>query len=249
MFNIIYAEFLKLKKSYLVIIALVAAVFIPVLQCIQVLSTDYIMASKVLSDALFMSYRVDIEVVCFQFLYIVIFSLIAGYIFSREFSDKTANVIFVYPFSRIKIFMGKLFTVYAIIAFTYIIGFVAAHLTLYISWGRFASIDMIIVDIKVNLWSMLAQFLIVLIPIMIANFTKNIIIPVVYGIIAAVSSAFVMLIGIYMQIDPLMLAALPVYHFYIGDPIDFVLVALNVVITFIVFMSLCLYQYANVNID
>ncbi|WP_406542133.1 ABC transporter permease [Clostridium ljungdahlii] len=134
MFNIVYSEFLKLKKSYLVIITLIAAIFVPILECIQALSNNYRGSSETLRNTLFMNYRVNIEVICFQFLYIVFFSLIASYVFSREFTDKTANTLFIYPSSRIKIFIGKLITVYIIIAFAYFIQSISTYLTLYISW-------------------------------------------------------------------------------------------------------------------
>ncbi|AGY76951.1 ABC transporter permease [Clostridium autoethanogenum] len=249
MFNIVYSEFLKLKKSYLVIITLIAAIFVPILECIQALSNNYRGSSETLRNTLFMNYRVNIEVICFQFLYIVFFSLIASYVFSREFTDKTANTLFIYPSSRIKIFIGKLITVYIIIAFAYFIQSISTYLTLYISWRNLLPSYLIVKDIEVNLYSMLFQFLLIPIPILIGNLTKNIIFPVIYGILGAVSSAFMMLMGIYMQVDPLMLPALPIYYFYKGDPIDYVLVISSAVLTFGVSIFLCLYHYINGDIN
>ncbi|OAA86031.1 ABC transporter permease [Clostridium ljungdahlii] len=249
MFNIVYSEFLKLKKSYLIIITLIAAVFVPIFECIQSLSNNYSGSSETLRNTLFMNYRVNIEVICFQFLYIIFFSLIASYIFSREFTDKTANILYAYPASRIKIFIGKLLTVYIIIVLAYFVQFIAVYLTLYISWGKLLLPYLIAKDIKVNIYSMLFQFLLMPIPILIGNLTKNIIFPVIYGILGAISSTFIMLTGIYMQMDPLMLPALPIYYFYKGDPIDYVLVISSTVLTFGVFMFLCVYHYINVDIE
>ena len=92
-------------------------------------------------------------------------------------------------------------------------------------------------------------FFLLPVPILIGNLTKNIIFPVVYGILGAVSSAFMMLMDIYMQMDPLMLPALPIYYFYKGDPIDFVLVISSATLTFGVSMFLCVYHYINVDIN
>ena len=36
------------------------------------------------------------------FIYSIIFSLIAAYVFSREYTDKTANILYAYPISRMK---------------------------------------------------------------------------------------------------------------------------------------------------
>lgn len=249
MFSIVYSEFLKLKKSYLLIITLIVSIFIPIIQCIGAVYNKYDGISETLRYTLIKNYRGNIEVLCFQFLYVVFFSLIAGYIYSREFTDKTANIIYAYPISRTKIFIGKLLTLYIIIIFIYVIQFAAVYLTIYIAWSELPPKHFIIVDMKVNIYSALLQFLLMPIPILIGNVTKNIIFPVVYGIIGAISSMFVMLTGIYMQCSPLMLPALPMYYFHRGDPIDFVLTTTSAVLTFSISMFLCLYHYNRVDIN
>lgn len=249
MFNIVYSEFLKIKKSYLFIITLIASIFIPVIQCIQSLSNNYDGVSEALRYTLMKGYRVNIEVVSFQFLYTVFLSLIAGYIYSREFTDKTANIIYTYPISRTKIFIGKLITLYIIIIFIYIIQFLAVYLTVYIAWNQLPPKNIIITDLKVNIYSALVQFLIMPIPILIGSISKNIIFPVVYGILGAVSSSFMMFTGIYMQCSPFMLPALPIYYFHIGDPIDFILTITNAVLTFTISMFLCIYYYNKLDIN
>lgn len=249
MFNIVYSEFLKLKKSYLIIVTLIISIFIPVFQCIGALSNDYSGISDVLRNTLIKNYRANIEMICFQCLYIIFFALIASYIFSREFTDKTANILYTYPLSRTKIFIGKLLTLYMIIMFVYIVQFAATYLTLYIAWGEFPPKDFIVTDIKVNIYSALLQFVLVPIPILIGNITKNIILPVVYGILGAASNMFIMMAGIYMQMSPLMLPALPIYYFYKGDPIDFVLTTASVVLTLVISMFLCIYHYNKIDIN
>lgn len=73
MFNIIYSEFLKLKKSYIIILALIISVFIPIFQCITSLFNDYSNISDTLRYTLIKNYRITIELICFQFLYVVFF--------------------------------------------------------------------------------------------------------------------------------------------------------------------------------
>lgn len=254
MFNIVYSEFLKLRKSYLFNIALIASVFLPIIALIVALSNDYSGVSSALRCTLIKDYRANIEINCFEFLYTVLFSLIAGYIFSREFTDKTDNIIYVYPISRTKIFIGKLLTLYIIISFIYIVQFLATYLTLYIAWQELPSKNFILTDIKVNVYSLLAQFLLMPIPILIGNITKNIIFPVVYGILGAVScigtmAAGLMYSAVYIQFSPLMLPVLPMYYFHIGDPIDFVLTTTSAVLTFSIFMFLAIYQYNKMDIN
>lgn len=254
MFNIIYSEFLKLKKSYLFTTAVIASVFLPSIAFIVSLSNDYSDITSVLKYTFIKDYRANIEVNCFCFLHTVLFSLIAGYIFSREFADKTDNVIYTYPISRTKIFIGKLITLYIIISFIYVVQFLAMYLSLCIAWHEFPSNNFIITDMKVNVYSLLMQFILMPIPILIANITKNIIFPVVYGVLGALSCMCAIAVGsmysaIYMQFSPLMLPVIPMYYFHAGDPIDFVLISISAVFTFGIFMFLSVYHFNKMELN
>lgn len=254
MFNIVYSEVLKLKKSYLFTIAVIVATFLPIIAFLIALSNDYSGVSSAYRYTLIKNYRANIEINCFEFLYTIIFSLMAGYIFSREAQDKTDNVIYAYPISRIKIFIGKLVTLYIIISFIYAVQFLATYLTLGIAWQEVPSKYFITEDVKVNIYSLGAQFILMPIPILIANISKNIIFPVIYGVLGALSCTGVMMAGftysaVYMQFSPLMLPVLPMYHFHLGDPIDFVITTASALSTFIIFMFLSIYHYNKMNIN
>lgn len=238
MFNIIYSEFLKLKKSYIIIIALIGAVFIPIVMFIEMGR-----------DTSIKNYIVNIDFFQIQIIYIVIFSLISSYIFSREFTDKTANVLYCYPISRMKVFFGKLITILILILSIYGINFLIRISILYVGWGWEEVKEVLNCEIKTLVYSLLAQLLIIPIPILIGNVSKNIIFPVIYGVIGAISSIFMLLSGIYMQCSPLMIPFLPVCYFYVGDPIDFVLVSAVGVSTFVISMFLCIYHYKNIDIS
>jgi bacitracin transport system permease protein len=250
----VYSEFLKLKKSYLFTIAVLASAFVPTIAFVVSISNDYSGITNTLRYTLVKNYRANIEINCFEFLYTVLFSLIAGYIFSREFTDKTDNIIYSYPISRTKIFIGKLLTLYIIISFIYIVQFLAMYLSLCIAWRELPSKYFIITDMKVNLYSMLLEFLLMPIPILIGNITKNIIFPVIYGMLGAISCMGVMAAGlsysaIYMQFSPLMLPIIPMYYFHAGDPIDFVLTTTSAVLTFSIFTFLSIYHYNKMDIN
>ena len=60
MFNIIYSEFLKLKKSYIIILTLIISVFVPIFQCITSLSNDYNNISDTLRYTLIKNYIINI---------------------------------------------------------------------------------------------------------------------------------------------------------------------------------------------
>lgn len=254
MFNIVYSEILKLKKSYLFTTAVITSIFLPAIAFIVSLQNDYSSITSALRYTFIKAYRANIEVNCFCFLYTVLFSLIAGYIFSREFADKTDNIIYTYPISRTKIFIGKLITLYIIISFIYVVQFLAMYLSLSIAWHELPSNNFITTDMKVNVYSLLLQFILMPIPILIANITRNIIFPVVYGVLGALSCMCAIAIvsvysAIYMQFSPLMLPILPMYYFHAGDPIDFILTTISAVLTFSIFMFLSIYHYNKMDVN
>ena len=252
MFNIIYSELIKLKKSYVLIIALFSGVVMPGVIFMADMASHRNQLVELTERVGFFEERVvDIDRISGLVIYIIIFSLIAAYVFSREYTDKTANILYAYPIGRRKIFLGKLITIYTLITVVYIIQVLTTYLSLYIVWGVLPSVKFISTDIKVNLYSMLLQFLLIPIPILIANITRNVIFPIVYGLLGDV--IIVLLLGggasIYSQFCPLTLPSLPLYHYHNGDPIDFVITIGCAVITFSVFMFLCIYQYSNADID
>jgi len=251
MLNIIYSEFLKLKKSYILIIALISGILMPGMKVIENIKNDS--SAVPLSDReRFFQYDVfDIDRMSILMIYGIIFCLIAAYVFSREYTDKTSNILYTYPISKGKIFLGKFITIYIVIIFVYLIQMVATYLGLYIQWGVLPSIKFISKDIKVNIYSVLLQFLLIPIPVLIANITKNVIFPIVYGLLGDVIVGLLLGSGanIYSQFCPLTLPALPFYHYHKGDPIDFIITIGSALITFCLFMFLCIYHYDNADIE
>lgn len=252
MINIIYSEFIKLKKSYILIITLISGFLMSGVIFIADMLNHRNELVQLTQRVSFLEYRVlDIERTSALFVYIIIFSLTAGYVFSREYIDKTANTLHTYPISKRKIFFGKLITIYMLIVFVYLIQIIASYLGGYVVWGTFPSAKFINEDIKVNILSMLLQFLLIPIPILIANISRNIIFPVVYGLLGDIMVSLLLGegAGIYSQFCPLVLPILPFFHYHKGDPIDFVITIGSAIITFSAFMFLCIYHYDNADID
>jgi ABC-2 type transport system permease protein/bacitracin transport system permease protein len=102
--NIIYCELLKLKKSYIIPVAVIGGMFMSIL---------FGLASLVFKENMqtFEQYSSNLEILNILVLYTILFSLIAGFVFSREFTDRTSSVIYACSISRIKIFIGKLITI------------------------------------------------------------------------------------------------------------------------------------------
>lgn len=251
MLNIIYSEFFKLKKSYILIIALISGILMPGIQIISNIVNDYSIIPVKDRERFFQYNVLAIDRMSILIVYIIVFCLIATYIFSREYTDKTINILYTYPISKGKIFSGKFITICMIIVFIYLIRILTTYLGLYMEWRVLPPLKFIYKDMKVNIYSALLQFLLIPIPIFIANITKNIIFPIIYGLLGTVVVGLLLGSGakVYSQFFPLALPVLPFYYYHKGDPIDFVITIGSAVITFSLFMCLCIYHYNNEDIE
>lgn len=253
MFNVVYSELLKLKKSYILVITLISGLLMPGLQFVGAWKNEYDQVPEEVKEKFLMNHILNIEMMSFHFIYIVIFSLIAAYIFTREFADKTTNILYTYPIDRVQILIGKYIVVCILVLLVYVIEFIASYLGLYIVWNQLPSADFICNDIKVNMYSALLQFILIPIPILIGNITKNIIFPIVYGVLGVVVGMVLLMFmskgNVYGQICPLILPALPFYHYHMGDPIDYVIAIGSGVITFVLFSFLCIYNCRNADVS
>ena len=83
MINIIYSEFLKLKKSYLSALVLLGGAFIPGMMLIAgIIDNGY----EAINKDLCLNLIANINVFQLQFLNIIMFSIVAGYVFSTEYT-------------------------------------------------------------------------------------------------------------------------------------------------------------------
>ena len=123
MLNIIYCELLKLKKSYIIPVAVIGGMFMSIL---------FELTSLVFKENMqtFEQYSSNLEIPNIVVLYTILFSLIAGFVFSREFTDRTSSVIYTYPISRIKIFIGKLITIDMLISLVYLVKVISIYFTI-----------------------------------------------------------------------------------------------------------------------
>lgn len=243
MFNIIYSEFLKLKKSYIMSIALVCGVIGSIIMIVANLITGSAMT--------FEKFAGNIHQMNFSILDIILFSLVSAFVFSREFTDKTANILYAYPISRMKIFISKLITVYILIFLVYFTQCISIYLGYYIADGITPSTALIMKDIKANGVSILFQFLLIPIPILIANVTRNIMLPLVYGILCFIASGFIGKGSSYVQYIPFMAPQTSALYFYFPKEINFNFnhTILYSTLCFILFITICLYQFNKKDID
>lgn len=244
--NIICSEFIKLKKSFIIPLVLIGGIFLPAMYFGSDLNMDYDTIRRSTSAIDILS---NINIMQIQFLNTVLFSLIGGYIFSREYSDKTADVLYSYSISRMKIFIGKAIVVFTLIILVYILNVSSSLITIGLSLGLDEVKNIVSLEFKTCLISALLQLLIIPIPMLIGMISKNIIIPVIYGVIGSVTSMFMMMTDVWMQLSPFMIPALPFYHFFRGDPIDYIAVTLSGGTVFLGSIAVIIFYLRNCDIN
>lgn len=116
--NMIYCEFLKLKRSKICIIAFAGTLGTPLLTILHGIQNH--LAHPENDISLFSLY--DNAIMFLMLLFgLLVFSIIAAYLFSREYTEKTLKTLFVVPISKKKFLAGKFITLYLCILFLMIL--------------------------------------------------------------------------------------------------------------------------------
>jgi len=242
MLNIIYSEILKLKKSNCIFIALISALGMVSLMNIAILITGD-------KKRTFESYSYNIEQVNFTVVFLIMFCMIASYSFMREYNDKTASTLYSYPFSRIKIFIGKLFVIYMIILIVYCIQCLFMYLSYYELFGSLEK-DKIIKDIQVNIYSMFFQMLSIPIVILIGNLKRNIIIPIGYGVLTVIANALCDNKYIsQIKYNPFIGSVSVCKYFYGKENLDIRSIVVASIIFFLVSTLICIYHFYKIDMN
>lgn len=235
MLNSIYCEFLKLKKSYIWIVILVSGLTMTSFLDLIILITK--------DKRTFESYASNTEMVNLLILYTILFSLITGYVFSREHEEKTSNILYSYPMTRIKIFMAKLITIDILILCVYLIELISIYLGYYFLYKKLPESTFIVNHIIQNIYSLIFQYLLIPIPILITNISRNIMAPVVYGIIVDILKG-----TIANEYFPFFAPYYFVMETYKPNLTKIMYSAVGSIICFIIFMGISIYQYNKADI-
>lgn len=173
MYNAIYCEFLKLKKSYFFLIIMFFILFLPVS-----LYLGWLAQGQTVYWNRFVS---QVEQMNFLLINIPMYTLIAAFIYTREFSCNTAQNTFSYPIGRTKIFLSKLIVI-VVVTFcivisqtllTFLLGTFLPHQEL--------TKEILVGHLKINLYGLLYQYAILPMAIFVALVSRNIIMPIIYG--------------------------------------------------------------------
>lgn len=182
----IYCEFYKLRKTKIYPITIIAGMFFPVLLIISSIWTGFKYDWKI--------YIAIIKFIMFSTVSISLFTLVSAFVFSREYTEKTSNVLFSYPISKGKIFISKLFVIFSIIFLVYLVQFILVFgVGSFLKQGMFTTYY-IQENFKVYGLSLLFQFSIIPFSILFSNITRSIMLPVVYSIIIFIINLFLIIV-------------------------------------------------------
>ena len=180
MISIIYSEFMKFKRTRILIILFFSGI------CLPMFLMFGCKANGIFVDWEF--YTTLIELIMFMVLSIVIFAMLTSHLFAREFSEKTSSVLYTYPFSRVKIFFCKFFVLILMMCFVYIIQYGLMFLTGLLLKHDKLTVYILLKHVKIYGFSLMLQIAIMPVFIILALITRNNLSAIIFSVMAAGSN-------------------------------------------------------------
>ncbi|OFI05996.1 ABC-2 family transporter protein [Clostridium acetireducens DSM 10703] len=175
MYNAVYCEFLKLKRSPISLLLILGIVAEPLIMLFGQLYRQDIVEWEI--------YMGNIEAMMFLVMGLIFFTLIASYTYAREFTERVSCITYSYPISKTKVFVAKLLTLFTCIFIVYVLQFITMIITGCSIDHEPLDMNFVMLNIKIYFYSMLFQFAITPLAIFITSVSKNLVLPMIYSII------------------------------------------------------------------
>lgn len=184
MINVIQCELNKLKKSYILLVVIAGGVFPGLFLFIG-------NASAGIRQSVDGYFSNATNIMCL-FIGLFLSAMISSFIVSREFSDKTINILFTYPISKIQIMIAKIMVIFILLFITYIIHLGTTFLTALIILDEPITSSFTRSTLIMYGKSLLFQFALVPLFFLVASVTKNMIVTIVLGAFSAITNPFIL---------------------------------------------------------
>ncbi|MCR8634782.1 ABC transporter permease [Paenibacillus radicis (ex Xue et al. 2023)] len=173
MLNVLYAEWLKLKRSNIIWLTIIGAV-LPVLITTfgEFKSMNWI--NLLNNNLLFLNVMIGP----------MLLAMLAGYVVVREYSDNTVNQLFVYPHRRVTILIGKMIVILGLTVTIFVLNYVLIWLSGSLIGDQPITGELFWKYTDAYLWMFALQALLIPITMTAGIVGKSFIPPVVLGIIA-----------------------------------------------------------------
>lgn len=235
MFDLMYAEMLKLKKSKTIVGILISCMFFPVF---WFLITPFNNQKQT-----WVIYTSNSEDIMFMIIGVIVFILLSSYIFLREYSDNTINSLFTYPVSKISILISKILTIYIIIAVIYFLHFTLVFASGLIVVREPLTKEILLRHFSVYLTSMIFQFSVIPMIVFLVNLFKNTTVSAIIAVFAFLSNCYMYEVGKY-KFWPFMLLYVPVMS--LNKTVDIGITAGFAAIIFAIGIGVCIFQLSIV---
>ncbi|TCO76880.1 ABC transporter permease [Marinisporobacter balticus] len=187
MLNVLYTEILKLKRAKILWLLPIGGILPSVLILLIIMGNsktsgvhwNWELAFE--NNILFMS----------LIMAVALFSLISGYVFSREYTENMVNTLYTYPVDKSKFVFAKLMVILIIIFATLAINF-----GFMLAGGMFViqeslNFHLLMEEIKKQLWIGSMFFVLSPVSAVLGVIGKNVIPPIVLGISAVITNVIV----------------------------------------------------------
>lgn len=181
MFDGLYSEFLKLKKTGYYILILLAGLI-----CLQLTT----MNKELISQLNWYGYFFKFEVVAFSIFFTLVVPNIVATIFVREFRYNTATTLFCYPYGRTWIFINKFMMSIIVTAILYVTSYIFVILGGVIFLKEPLTIEPLINNLKIFLVSYIFQIALIPLTILVALVSKSMIICSIYSMMLVIGNIY-----------------------------------------------------------
>lgn len=189
-----------------------------------------------------------------------LFTLIAGYVFSREHQERTINHLLTYPYPRWQWYAGKLLIVVPIVALILGIQFLLQWGVGALYTGELIPVEpprdipgdeLFVQIVKGSLLGILFQILLIPAGVAAGILGKNVIAPVVLGVCAAGLNGVILIAGISMKYAVFNPWFIPIIHsgILLETPPDYVYLRAYVTLAVVCIVSLAVGLYHFVKAD
>ncbi|MBU3098950.1 MULTISPECIES: ABC transporter permease [Clostridium] len=187
--TVMHTEFLKLRKCK-VLWCMPLCAFLPDLLIFSVFALN-----KKFPIVVWENFFTDAEMMINMLIAIGLFSLLAGFIFSREYQENTINSMFTYPIGRIQFFIGKLIVILILISITIVSSFILLVLLGLTIKHEPLTLNILLYYTKVYVFMILMHFALIPIVAFLSIYNKSIVPPIILGVSAITLNLIVMNTG------------------------------------------------------
>jgi bacitracin transport system permease protein len=235
MYNYLYAEILKLKRSKTIISLYLSGILFPLFW--------FVLSNFIDNKQTWEVYVSESGSTFFMVIETIVFALLASHMFLREYSNNTAGLLHCYPVKRVSIYAIKLAVIYIIVTAVYITYFILIFLGGFFIVKEPLSKEFLLLHLKMYAISLLFQYSIIPFMAFVANLIKNQTISALFAIFIMFTNSAAFMLG-KQNVWPLMLPYISVINPY--KPLDIGFMAIMAFGIFVVGTVLGILQFSKI---